>query len=97
MGDPVSSIEDTRTFRIINNELYLISEDDGNVLMDLSKANTDKDEISDTYKTRTFNTVKAIDKDTFKSITTIDIKKINIDTNIIDLRTKIEITCTRIK
>lgn len=97
MGDPVSSIEDTRTFRIINNELYLISEDDGNVLMDLSKANADKDEISETYRTHIKNLIKVINKDTFKSIITKDNKDINNDTNIIDISTKIETTCTRIK
>ena len=97
LGDPVSSIEDTTTFRIINNELYQISKDRGNILIDLSKADLSKDEISDTYKTHIVNTIKAIDKDTFKTVLITEIKNINNDTNIIDLRTKLETVCTRIK
>lgn len=97
LGDPVSLIEDSVTFRIIDNELYRINKEHGNTLVDLNKNNITEDEISDTYKTRIFNTIKAIDKDTFKSITTIDIKEIDNDTNIIDLRTKLEGFCTRIK
>lgn len=65
--------------------------------MDLSKANADKDEISETYRTHIKNLIKVINKDTFKSIITKDNKDINNDTNIIDLSTKIETTCTRIK
>ena len=97
LGDPVSSIEDTTTFRIINNELYQISKDGGNILIDLSKADLSKDEISDTYKTHIVNTIKTIDKDTFKTVLITEIKNINNDTNIIDLRTKLETVCTRIK
>lgn len=96
-GSSVSSIEDTTTFRIINNELYQISKDKGNILIDLSKADLSKDEISDAYKTHIVNTIKAIDKDTFKTVLITEIKNINNDTNIIDLRTKLETVCTRIK
>jgi hypothetical protein len=97
LGDPVSSLEDIRTFRIINNELYQINKETENTLIDLSKIDSTEDEISDAYKTHTVNTIKAIDKDTFKYITTIDIKNIDNDTNIINLRTKLEGICTRIK
>jgi hypothetical protein len=97
LGDPVSSLEDLRTFRIINNELYQINKETENTLIDLSKIDSTEDEISDAYKTHTVNTIKAIDKDTFKYITTIDIKNIDNDTNIINLRTKLEGICTRIK
>lgn len=97
LGEPVSSFEGIEKFRMIDNELYQISEDRENTLINLSKMNSEEDEISDTYKTRTFNTMKAIDNNTFKNIAIIEIKDINNDTNIIDLRTKIETTCTRIK
>lgn len=97
LGDPVSSLEDLRTFRIINNELYQINKETENTLIDLSKIDSTEDEISDAYKTHIVNTIKAIDKDTFKYITTIDIKNIDNDTNIINLRTKLEGICTRIK
>ncbi|OCG40347.1 hypothetical protein [Gilliamella sp. Bif1-4] len=97
LGVPVSSLEDLRTFRIINNELYQINKETENTLIDLSKIDSTEDEISDAYKTHIVNTIKAIDKDTFKYITTIDIKNIDNDTNIINLRTKLEGICTRIK
>lgn len=97
LGDPISSIEDTATFKIIDNELYHINKEHGNTLVDLNKNDITEDEISDTYKTRIFNTIKAIDKDTFKTVLITEIKNINNDTNIIDLRTKLETVCTRIK
>ncbi|OCG31330.1 hypothetical protein A9G45_00430 [Gilliamella sp. HK2] len=97
LGDPVSSIEDTTTFRIINNELYQISKKTENTLIDLSKIDSTEDEVSDTYKTHIVNTIKAIDKDTFKTVLITEIKDINNDTNIINFRTKLETVCTRIK
>ena len=96
-GNSLSSFEDTLTFRIINNELYKIGKDKENNFIDLSKLNSVKDEISENYKTHIVNTIKVIDKNRFKKEFITEIKDINNNTNIIDLRTKLETTCIRIK
>ncbi|MWN04942.1 hypothetical protein [Gilliamella sp. Pas-s95] len=97
--DSVSSSEKTMTFKMLDNELYQINEDGTKILIDPNKMDTNKSEVTENAKINTKTTTKIVNSDTFNFTILAEINKINSNNNnnIIDLRTKTEVICTRIK